>query len=326
VKENAMNLDTLLRESATVDDPSPRALQAARGTLDAATRAAADRRVAVARRISLRRHRRHWRLGLTALVGVAATLAVVIAPTLGVGGAKPPATAAAAEVLIRAGAAAGEQPDISRDAAYWHSVASFSDVRAGRVGRLEAWNGHTAPSIFIETDSVTSAIGPKSGEPFVSGKALYGAGLSWDDLYALPTEPAALETELRRRADRDHPEDVADTTMWGDVTEMLMDSPASPALRKALWELAARIPGATLGGAVADSTGRPGVAVNRDGDRFIVDPDTGRLLEEIGFSADTPGGVYREDYRRTFLEQGPTGSAPAVKMPVLAPGCTLYGC
>lgn len=294
-----MNLDILLRESATVADPSPRALQAARETLDAATHAAAERRVAIARRIRIRRHRR---LGLAALVGAAAALAIVIAPTLGVGGTKPLATASAEEVLIRAGAAAGEQPDTPPGAPYWYSVVEYWAAATNEVTRRETWTGHTAPGVFIETGSVWNS------EPVDTGEALFGPGITWDVLFALPTEPVALERDLRGKADSVHPEEVTDATMWHSATEMLMNSPASPALRKALWEVAAQIPGTTLGAAVTDSAGRPGIAVDRDGDRYIVDPDTGRLLEYLGYTTKAHVDLI---WRGTYLEQGPTDTAPA---------------
>jgi len=102
-----------------------------------------------------------------------------------------------------------------------------------------------------------------------------------------------------------------DAELFVIVGDLLRESPASPALREALWEVAARIPGVTLVGATTDSAGRAGVAVARDDRRYILDPNDGRLLEEWEGSAEavpeTPGGTA---FRATYLEQGPTDSAP----------------
>jgi len=100
--------------------------------------------------------------------------------------------------------------------------------------------------------------------------------------------------------------------MFVIVGDLLRESPASPALRKALWEVAARIPGVTLVGNVTDAAGRAGVAVRRGDQGYTFDPETGRLLEEsVGSStavAEAPGGSL---YRATYLDQGPSDSAPA---------------
>ena len=72
-----MDLDTLLRETRNVPDPTPDALTTARARLDAAT-ATATLRVAATRRTLERRRRR--RVVLSVLVGAAASAALVLAP------------------------------------------------------------------------------------------------------------------------------------------------------------------------------------------------------------------------------------------------------
>jgi hypothetical protein len=85
----------------------------------------------------------------------------------------------------------------------------------------------------------------------------------------------------------------------------------APALRKALWEIAARIPRVTLVGAVKDSAGRPGVEIKRGDEGYILDPKDGRLLEQYEGTPEpvpeAPGGT---SWRSTILEQGPADSAP----------------
>ena len=110
--------------------------------------------------------------------------------------------------------------------------------------------------------------------------------------------------------------------MFTIVGDLLRESPAPPALRRALWEVAATIPGVQLVGPVTDAAGRAGVAVERGRARYVLDPSDGRLLEESEGSPsdanivqrDSAGnviGVQRRYFRTTYLEQGPANSAPA---------------
>ncbi|WP_315092999.1 hypothetical protein [uncultured Cellulomonas sp.] len=260
------------------------------------------------------RRRRARRISLTVLVGAAAAFAIVAIPVLSTGGGTPVSTASAAELFIRAGQAAGEQPDAARDAAYWHSV-QISDVwsdtsNAVESSRIETWTGHQDWSVVIDSARLP--------EPTLRNRALFGPGITWDELFALPTEPIALEEALRRYSDPASPDSMSAQTVWGSVEDLLVNSPASPALRQALWQVAAQLPDTKLGGDVTDSTGRPGVQVTRPYEELIVDPDTGRLLERLRWdSTDNP------PYRDTFLEQGPADTAPAAPDPDLPLGCTL---
>lgn len=290
-----MDLDTLLHETARVPDPTPQALASGRAALDAAvatTARMADRaRVARDRRARSRRSRR---IGLIALIAAAASLAVVVAPSLNLGTHRPRASAEAAQLLIRAGAAAGAQPGGWPDARYWHAVSVYQQG-SGPVHRREIWVGHNGPGL-LRDDGLPGPIRLLQGE-FSAGAET----LTWDQLYALPTEPGALERTLRAGIKGAGPDD--DTELFTIVGDLLRESPAPPALRKALWEVAARVPGVRLVGPVTDSIGRPGVAVERGYQRYVLDPSTGRLLEE----STTLGA---ESYRSTYLEQGPADSAP----------------
>ena len=149
---------------------------------------------------------------------------------------------------------------------------------------------------MLEDDGVDTGVIPLGSTVFPAGSI----GLTWDQLYALPTNPGALERDLRRDIKGAGPDDNSE--LFTIVGDLLRESPAPPALRKALWEVASRIPGVILVGAVTDSAGRAGVAVERGGQRYVLDPDDGRLLEE------SDGG---SAWRATYLEQGPTNSAPA---------------
>src|SRR5690242_1994158 len=101
MKENAMELDTLLRETAPMADPTHETLAAGRVALDAAIVTTPHEREGVRRN----RARRRFRVG--ALVAAAATVALLVGPTFNVFGSRQRASADAAQVLLRAGAAAG---------------------------------------------------------------------------------------------------------------------------------------------------------------------------------------------------------------------------
>jgi len=126
----------------------------------------------------------------------------------------------------------------------------------------------------------------------------------------LPTDSRALETKLRAASLNGGRDD--NTELFSLIGSLQAESPAPPALRKALWEIAARIPGVTLVGAVKDSVGRPGVEIRRRDEGYILDPKDGRLLEQYEGTPEpvpeAPGGT---NWRSTILEQGPADSAPA---------------
>lgn len=279
-----MDLDTLLRETSAVPGPGSATLAAGRRDLEGAA-LAAGRVVAVR---SLRR-RRARRVALTALVATAASAALVLAPTLPFGG-SPGANADAAQVLLRAGAAAGAQQGDWRTSPYWRSVSTY--VRDGQQVRREIWIGHHAPGV-LRDPGVDAGLIPLEVAAFPTG----GSSVTWDELWALPTDRAALERRLRAGIHGAGPDD--DSELYTIVGDLLRESPAPPALRRALWEVAAEIPGIELVGAVTDGAGRAGMAVERHGERYVLDPDDGRLLEE------TSSG-----WRVTYLEQGPADSAP----------------
>jgi hypothetical protein len=284
VKEKPMDLDTLLAETSHVDGPPATALSKGRAALEDASTAGRRRVVAIGRS----RSRRTRRLVVSATAIAAAVAALLVVPTLGD---RPGATAEAAQVLLDAGSAAGAQPGGWPDAAYWHSVSTYHQGDAA-PRRREIWIGHRAMGV-LKDGGVDQGVIPLEVGLFPAG----GRGLSWDELYALPTEPGTLERDLRAGINGAGPDD--DSELFVIVGDLLRESPAPPSLRKALWEVAARVPGVQLVGAVTDGAGRAGVAVERHGNWYVLDPSDGRLLEER--SADWTG---------TYLEQGPADSAP----------------
>ncbi len=311
---NTPTLDDRLTRIGPTGSPDPDGLVDAYAHLSARLEAPDLNGAPRSAAVQMIRRRRARRISLTVLVGAAAAFAIVAIPVLSTDGGTPISSASAAELLIRAGQAAGEQPDVSRDAAYWHSVQIsdvWSDASNGvESARRETWAGRQDWSVVV--DSV------RSPEPTMQNRARFGHGFTWDELFALPTEPAALEEALRRQSDPDSPDSISAQTLWGAVEGLLVNSPASPALRQALWQVAAQLPDTSLGGDVTDSTGRPGVLVTRPYEELIVDPETGRILERLTW-ADTDDPPYRD----TYLEQGPADTAPYAPFPDLPPGCTL---
>jgi hypothetical protein len=314
-----MDLDTLLRDTASVANPTPRDLAAGRAALDAATRISA-RRVATVRRMKRRG------LGLAGILAAAASLVLVIGPllnpdpipvaatptvnpsksqpatrpTVDPGTSTAPVTLNVSLVLFRAGAAAGAQPGGWPDAAYWRTVSSYHQG-TGPTMRREIWNGHTAAGA-LKDPRISSGIIPVEVGSF--------EGFTWDQLYALPTDSRALESKLRATSLNGGRDDNSE--LFTLVGGLISESPAPPALRKALWEIAARVPGVTLVGAVKDSIGRPGIEIRRGFEGYVLDPKDGQLLERYeGTSAPVPEAPDGTNWRATFLEQGPVNSAPA---------------
>jgi hypothetical protein len=312
-----MSLDELMRQTSTVPEPTPAVLERGRAPFDDAINAARTRVTAV------RRSRRR-RVGLSALLGAAAAAALIVGPTVGSVNTPPPATAAA-QVLLEASEAAGDQSGGWADADYWHVVVDSQTVYSAtpeRVERREEWLGRTSDGV------IRFSTGGTLTPTFPWHWGLGGEAKSWSDLYELPTDPVALERVLQdamtlehsRLADDEGAQRSTDELLFHRIGDMLRASPASPALREALWAVAAGIPDVEHLGASLDAAGRPGVAVQLGANRYLVDPHDGRLLEwhslaPVGatdfVTGSIPDGVKVEvTIRETILEQGPSDTAP----------------
>lgn len=111
-------------------------------------------------------------------------------------------------------------------------------------------------------------------------------GLSFEDLSRLPTDPNALATVVRERAERASP--PLHDQMFVVVGDLLRQQTAPPQVRAALYRVAARIPGVELVGQVRDRAGRQGIAVAmtstytgiKQRHVLIFDPKTSVLLAE----------------------------------------------
>lgn len=322
-------LDDLLSSTARVDDITPVVLRNGRAALDSAIADLSQARPAAPQPLHRTPQRpRRSRRGTFIAASAAAAAAVVTGTTVSVlsghpadghssgspaagGGANSNAgiNLTAAIVLRNAGKAAGEQQGGWPNAAYWHVTSVYE--RGGKTYHRDVWIAHHGNSV-LEDDGVFGNMTPTSLGPAVFSAG--GTSLTWDQLYALPTDPAKLEPVLRSDIKGAGPNPTAE--LYTIVGDLLRESPAPPALREALYEVAAGIPGVKLVGHYKDALGRTGTAVERDGETLVIDPDNGQLLADIhgnpnpmtwscGNSCDESGDSY------AYVSQGPATSAPA---------------
>jgi hypothetical protein len=180
------------------------------------------------------------------------------------------------------------------NAAYWHATSEYRQG-TGPVRHREVWIGHREAGVLEDSGAGNHPISlPVASFP------VGASGISWDQLYALPIDPTALENVLRADSRGAGPD--PDSELFTIVGDLLRESPAPPALRAALYEVAARIPGITLIGPVTDSLGRHGTAIERSGQTYVFDPSSGQILDES-----EAGG-----WSTAYLSSGPASTAPAL--------------
>ncbi|MFG2660952.1 hypothetical protein [Streptomyces sp. NPDC048425] len=298
--------------AGTVAAPMPEVVAAAQAAVAAAARDEATRPTregaAASPAAVVRSHSgvfpRHRRLLVAAAAVAAIACGAVAYPVLDLGG-RPAATASASEFLDQVATVAARGS--ASQAPYWkvrfetdnQDDAKRTDTRYfDRKGRI--WS--------VGADG--TVLNPPAKSAGKTKKWPVGnTWLTWPQLDELPTDADALTARF--------PDDAE--ARLNQVTIMLQDSPANPRLRAALFRILADIPGMKLVGDVKDSKGRPGVAVEatrkagyttsqdkhsvsyRTSDRYIVDPETGLLLETIHQIR----GQDRPADRYTWLEVGP---------------------
>ena len=322
-------LDELLSSTARVDDIAPAALHNGHAALKSAIANLSEARPSVAQPLHrpARRPRRRKR-GMVIAASVAAAAAVVAGSTVSVlsghsdgghhpsgfqaagggAGSKASIDLTAAIVLRNAGKAAGEQQGGWPNAAYWTVTSVYE--RNGKTYHREIWISHHGNGV-LEDDGVFGSMTATNLGPDVF--PVGASNLTWDQLYALPTDPAKLEPVLRSDIKSAGPNATAE--LYSVVGDLLRESPAAPALREALYEVAANIPGVKLLGHYKDTLGRTGTAVERDGETLVIDPNNGQLLADIqgnpntGLSCGNGCVIYGVAY--TYVSEGPASSAPA---------------
>ena len=237
-------------------------------------------RDAARRDVARRRARRRRRSALLAVA--AGALAVVVAPTFSVGG-RPAASAEAAAFLREVAIVAAGGPDLGADVNYWYVHWQYQHPGQQPVVRQD-WQGRVESNRIIDPGQDWDF---RTGEP---GLWSYGdVRCDWECIRALPEDSDALGQELRSALERQGNPDP-DTQLFACVGDLLRFSPATPAVRAALYQVMATVPGVTLNGEATDATGRPAVLVERrqspdSGPHsyvvgYLIDPGTGALLEE----------------------------------------------
>jgi hypothetical protein len=268
-----------------------------------------------------RRRGRRERFGLSlrpsvGLAGVAAIVlaALLLAGELG-GGAVHPASAAAAvlERAARAAEASGGPREL-RPGEYWYVDSRWTtagvQLAGGDPGRprqiidalgsidRQVWIGLGKPGLIR-----TRVVGPirflspaahrqwvRDGRPpqlapGPSGLPPNAFGRPYKQLLALPTGVDALWKVIQHEAGKGSPA-WQRHEMFTVIGDLLRENPVPPAVRAALYRVAARIPGIQLLGLTHDALGRPALAVALndvfDGqrDELLFDPRTAGLLGE----------------------------------------------
>lgn len=311
-------IDLLRGLRSGLPGPRPEKRAAARAALIAQV-TSPQQRARVTRRLPWRTRRARIAVAAVAF----AALAVVVSLTdLGKGDTEP----AAAQILHQVADVAAQQPELrpgpgqylytrSRNA-YLSATGYNPRCRVHPCDRERPWEVTEEWSVLVpsEHESWVSFDGSRrgrvrtvTGEPrFVSagqragwvaaGKPQLPRGGQVDDTTLsgsvllngedLPTDPVALRRSIEAREIRgvEGPPGEAETfTLIGD---MLRGTYLPSAVRAAIYEATAELPGVTLLGEVKDPIGRPGTAVaytdRRRGIRheLILDPETSVLLGE----------------------------------------------
>lgn len=248
-----------------------------------------------------RRRRRLSRRGrfLVAAAAVAAIAAgAAVYPVVDLGGKPPSAASAASEFLNDMARVSAEAP--ATHGKYW-MIRYFS-----KEGRHSAWQtlyyGRDGDTWLLQPNGKAKSIGRNYNDWIVNGRHV-----TWAELDRLPTDPKKLRTHFPK-----------DAQTWSqEAVSLLADSPASPALRSALFQMIAKSPVVTMTPGIKDSRGRQGTEIlihsttwtpgNKPPGakpvlikyqlRFVVDPKTSRVLE-------TRAAGRNPDVRTTYFEAG----------------------
>lgn len=247
-----------------------------------------------------RRDVRRWVPRALVAAAVLILASAVVVPRIGDSDDKviAPQLQSVAQILDRAASASGTLPDTS-DARFWRGESLQQQGTAPAETRT-IWYGHRERGLVVD---------PYGSTPIPRATFSLAAGtVTWDELLALPTGTARLRDLLFRDAGAlpDPGWRVAKA-----VAELLAESPAPPALRRALWQVLSEVPGAVSEGTATDALGRSGerlvfTAAGRGRMELLVDPAEGRLLESFV----TPSRPGTDPYRATFVEQGPADRLP----------------
>ena len=280
--------------------------------------------------------RRFWApvAAAVAVTAVAITAAVIAAP-----GPRPsrpgpsPRPLTAASVLLRAASAAARQaPGHGRFfATEFENIDIYGSppssvvtywIGNGVSGRLAWLNGRFASSLPLPEAIVA------------------GYGLTWAKLQRLPTAPGQLQADLVKVVRSSGAPEPLAAFEFSLIANLLARAPGSPALRSALYQVAARLPGLALVLHAHDLIGRAAaeVYVPRQqaniptGQALYFDPSTGAALDVAGFGPDphcpdvSQDAVLASGYvgSKYQLPAGAVRTARPVPQISMFPGCGVY--
>lgn len=300
-----MKLDDLLDATRDVADAPDTVRDRARAQTLSATQASVDR-ITYLSKARIRRRR----LVRVVAVGAAAAAIAVVAVRLNTSTVTPPRAAppieaveftTASQVLTAASGAAGEGDADASTAKYWR-VESEYQQDDDPVSRRIFWQGHTSPG-YLYDEGFGNGEARRTKMPtatfFFEQKSL-----TWDELTGLTTSPRELVKLLRADTGGLSKDRGPDYYAFKQVGSLLGESPAPPALRKALWKAAAMLDGSSNDGPTTDALGRAGYAISQWDLTYVVAPETGELLEyrirRIAPATST--------YRLTYVSRGPADS------------------
>lgn len=233
----------------------------------------------------------------------------------------------AAYVLDKAATASASQPNTWSNAPYWHTMQQVPC--GGGVMTDNTWiSTTTGDGVGEGTPSPGCSLANEAPFPIAGSpeQANFGqTSYTWAQLNALPTNPAKLWTILRADEQLPFTSDPAlpksgESDLFQSIMNTLSDSPTTPALRKALFEDAAKIPGVTVTGKYTDSLGRTGTALHVGLFTMVIDTANGQVLTSTVASAGpvqvcgASGCTMQPTYGSTsvYISAGPAYSAPKV--------------
>jgi hypothetical protein len=199
-----------------------------------------------------------------------------------------PATAdvTVAYVLDQAATALGSQSQVGTGwpaGAYWHTLQQVTS--GGKVYTDNTWMNSAGNGVGEGTGEAPFAIAPPEGAS--AGGAAVSIGeknYTLAQLDALPTDPAKLWPIVK--ADEQLPFSSADpgapksgqSDLFQSIWNLVTSDPVPTPLRKALYEVAAKIPGVTVAGTYTDSLGRTGTVLHIGLWTMAVDTSNGQVL------------------------------------------------
>ena len=254
------------------------------------------------------RRRRLSRRGRRVLVAVAAVAAIAagatVYPVVDMGG-KPAATASAGSRFLN------DMAEVSKETPVTH----------GKYWMVSLWakdGRHTAQYTVYNDGSRFTWTRAANGKLVWSGHTIdsWNVGkrrLPWTQFGQLPTDPEKLKAYFPK-----NPQERTEQIM-----ALLAESPASPALRAALFQIVAKSPDVTVKPGVKDSHGRPGteIVVHVHGTEMLA-PKTSPNGKKQPFPYDYYNHYIIDPKTSRILEQGAPGPNPSVRTTYLKVGWT----